>query len=291
MTPLQSFVAQGRDEHTDDAAGVARRLPQGIPMVRDEPELLQLANLAHHVYGEHLAAWDEGLAFLRTLSDTPFCDNYGEGGNAIRRYRASLMLAGGREDQRGEFGPSDFIRIGALAASAIASSDTERALKLFEETLAEARSAALAPADPMNRALAIAGNNLAASLEEKAERTPRERELMILAAQTGREFWAVAGSWLETERAEYRLAMSWLAAGDPGQARAHALACLEIVAAQQEPDPAERFTGLEALARAEHAAGDTAAFAQARERMQQLLATLSDDDRGWCQPILESLPA
>ena len=55
MTPLQSFVAQGWDEHADDAAGVARRLPQGITMVGNEPELLQLANLAHHVYGEHLA--------------------------------------------------------------------------------------------------------------------------------------------------------------------------------------------------------------------------------------------
>ena len=69
----------------------------------------------------------------------------------------------------------------------------------------------------MNRALAVAANNLASSLEERSTRSAGERELMILAAQTARHYWGRAGGWLETERAEYRLAMSWVQAGDPAR--------------------------------------------------------------------------
>jgi hypothetical protein len=37
---------------------------------------------------------------------------------------------------------------------------------------------------------------------------------MIFAAKTTRKYWEIAGTWLEIERAEYRLAMTYLAAGD-----------------------------------------------------------------------------
>ena len=71
----------------------------------------------------------------------------------------------------------------------------------------------------MHRALAITGNGLACTLEEKPDRTADERALMILAAQTARHHWAIAGTWLETERAEYRLANTWLQPVRRGQRR------------------------------------------------------------------------
>ena len=119
-----------------------------------------------------------------------------------------------------------------------------------------------------------------------------EVALIILAAQTGRRFWGQAGGWLETERAEYRLAMTWLQAGDGAQARHHAQACLDIV--QKEAAPAlERFFAHEAMALVARAANgadavDTvAAVAQARAA----LAELDEDDRGWCRPSLDKLAA
>lgn len=291
MTELQTFVAQGWDDHAEDAAAVAARLPQGVPLVKTEPELLALANLAHHVFGEHLADWAGGERFLKSLRELPRYDNYGESGNALRRYLASLKLAAGGGDERAEFGRSDAVRIGALAASALAAHDCTRATALFEEALAQARSTKAPDSDPMNRALAITGNNLACTFEEKADRSERERDLMLLAAAAGREFWAKAGTWLETERAEYRLAMSWLAAGDAARSRTHAQACLDLIAAQSEPPALERFFGWEAMARAERAAGDDAAFAAARERVAAAFAELSDDDKSWCQPTLDALVA
>jgi len=291
MTELQTFVAQGWDDHAEDAAGVAARLPQGVALVKNEPEMLALANLAHHVFGEHLADWRAGQQFLRSLRELHWYDNHGESGNALRRYLASLKLAAGEGDDRAEFGKGDAVRIGALAAAALAPHDVGRAAELFEQALAQARGAKVPDQDPMNRALAITGNNLACSLEEKADRSERERGLMILAAEAGREFWAKAGTWLETERAEYRLAMSWLAAGDAAQARSHAQACLDIVAAQAEPPALERFFGWEAMARAERAAGDEAGFAAARERLQQAFAELPEDDQGWCRATLDALLA
>ena len=154
--------------------------------------------------------------------------------------------------------------------------------------MAAADAANLPDNDPAVRALAVAGNNLAANLEEKAERSADERALMILAAQTGRRFWQRAGTWLETERAEYRLGMTWLAAGDAGQARQHALACLAIVDAQTDAAPLERFFGHDVLARAERALGHTAAQAAAVAAMQDAFKQLSADDQAWCKATLDA---
>lgn len=289
---LDEFVNQGWEDHGDDAAGVAARLAEALPLVRDEPGIVKLGTLAHHVYAEHLGAWRDGLAFLDRLRESRFFDNYGASGQSMRRWRASLRLGEGDTTALVDLEPPDRIRVKAITASALATQNTPRALKLFQQALEEVRgNTRLKDDDPVVRAMAVTGNNLAATLEEKAERTPEERELMILAAQTGREYWGKAGTWLETERAEHRLAMTWLAAGDPAQARVHAQACLDIIAAQAEPPAVERFFGYEALARAERAAGDAQAQAAAVLQAQAAFADLADDDKGWCQPTLDQLLA
>lgn len=289
MTDLQPFIAQAWADHADDTPAVALRLPQVLDSVTDEDQLVALARLAHHVYGEHLAAWADGLKYLAALARGPAFQAHGASGQALRRLRASLGLAAGLSDVRGTLDRSDRITVTAQAASALAPHDLARATALLQEALAEADSAALADTDPAVRALAVTGNNLAATLEEKTERSDAERELMLLAAQTGRRFWARAGTWLETERADYRLAMSWLAAGDAAQARAHALACLALVDAQPEPPALERFFGLEALALAEGAAGDSTAQAKAVAALRETFERLGADDQKWCRATLERL--
>ena len=125
-------------------------------------------------------------------------------------------------------------------------------------------------------------------------------------SRTARRFWALAGTWLETERAEYRLAMTWLQAGDPALARHHAQQCLAIVQANGSV-PLERFFASEALALAEaadgNAAGHAAALAQAREAFAALgytgvpvedlwaaaRAALDEADQSWCRASLDKL--
>lgn len=287
---LKTFVADGWRDHADDARGVASRLGEGLVLVTDEAEIAGLAGLANHVFGDHLGAWREGLAFFERISALPSFVADGTSGQTLRRCVASLALAAGIEDMRPGLAVLDRIRVSAMAAASLTEHDVERATTLFGDAIEQARSAGLARADPANRALAVAGNNLASRLEEKAGRNPAERELMILAAQTARHYWEIAGTWLETERAEYRLAMTWMQAGDLAQARAHAQACLEIVEANSSV-PLEAFFGWEALGRVERAASNRTGHAHALAMARQAFERIGENDQSWCRESLTALEA
>ncbi len=286
---FDSFIAQAWDDHANDAAAVAARLDaQATDLVTQEAQIAPLAHLAHHVFGEHLGQWQQGLRFQRGLARMPLCDAAGSSGQAVRRFVASLQLAGGLQDTRGALDTGDRIRVTALAGASLAERDTVRAGALLQEAVAEAEAAQLADADPCHRTLAAVGNNLASALETKTTRTPAERDLMIQAAQIGRRFWGLAGTWLEVERAEYRLAMSWLKAGDAVRARRHAQACLEGV--QDNGGAAlEQFFAWEALARVEQATGNPSGHAQALLRCRDAFAGLAASDQAWCQASLDAL--
>jgi hypothetical protein len=291
MSDLQTFIDQAWAEHADDAAGVALRLPRALDWVTREDELMALGHLAHHVYGGHLAAWADALKYLAALARGPAFDAHGTSGRSMRQWRASLALAAGQSDVRSTLEAGERITATAQAAAALELHDITRASQFLQEAVAAADAAALDDADPAVRALAVAGNNLAANLQDKPDRSAGERELMILAAETGRRYWQRAGTWLETERAEHRLAMVWLAAGDPARARHHAMACLAIVEAQVAPPALERFFGHDALALAERAAGNAEGQARSVTAMRAAFAQLSPDDQTWCKATLDAQTA
>ena len=286
---FDAFIGQGWDDHVKGAPGVAARLQaDGIALLREARQIVPLAHLAHHVMGEHLGRWQDGLQFQQQLAALPLCQPGSAEAQALGRFMASLQLASGTLESRSTLTPSDAIRVTAMAAASLAEQDTARALALFQDALAQADRAALPDTDPCTRALAVSGNTLASTLEEKASRSAEERSLMILAAQTARRYWAIAGGWLETERAEYRLAMTWLQAGDPVQARVHAQNCVDIVVAH-EGAALERFFGWEALGRVDRAAGHAAGHAQALSQAETAFAALEPGDRSWCQASLDRL--
>lgn len=288
---FDTFLDQAWTDHATDSAAVAMRLnAQALALVGEEAQVLPLAHLAHHVWGEHLGHWQEGLLFLQQLAALPTVGAESAAVQALRRYQASLRLAGGLDDERGQWGPSDSIRITAMAAANLGCHDASRATALLEEALARAEGAALPDQDPAHRALAIAGNGIAGTLEEKAGRSAAETSLMVRAAQVARQYWARAGTWLETERAEYRLAMSWVQAGDLAQARQHAQNCLDIVQANGSP-ALEDFFGWEALGTVERAAGHAAGHAQALARAGAAFARLDDSNKSWCRASLDKLQA
>ena len=288
---FDTFIGQGWDQHVQDAPGVAARLQSdGVALLSEAKQIVPLAHLAHHVMGEHLGRWQDGLQFQQRLAALPLCDPGGSEAQALRRFMASLQLASGDLDSCTALSPSDRIRVTAMAAASLAEHDSARALRLFQDALAQDGSAGLPATDPCKRALAISGNGLAGTLEDKTSRSADERSLMILAAQTARRYWAIAGGWLETERAEYRLAMTWLQAGDLVQARQHAQNCLDIVAANQGA-ALERFFGWEALGRVARAAGDATGHAKALGQAEAAFTALAPDDVGWCQASLDKLRA
>jgi len=287
---LKTFVADGWRDHADNARGVADRLGDGLALVDEEVQIAALAGLAHHVYGEHLGAWHEGIAYLERLSRLAGLAPSESSAASLRRCTASLALAGEIEDARPTLSPSDRIRVGAMAAASLAERDVARAITLFEQTLELARTTPLDADDPANRSLAVTGNNLASALERKQPRSDDERALMVLAAQAGRHYWAIAGGWLEIERAEYRLAMTWMQAGELARAREHAQACLEIVEANGG-HPLETFFGWEALGQVERAAGNRTGHAHAFAMARQAFEHIPAEDQTWCRESLTALEA
>jgi hypothetical protein len=286
---LKAAIAQGWADHVDDSAGVAMRLPELLDQAHDETELMALARLAHHVYGEHLAHWDDGLKYLAALARLPAFEVNGASGAALRRLRGSLALAARQGDLRHTLDDDDRIAVTAQAANALGPHDTARALELLQEALADAERTPLADSAAAVRALAVAGNNLATTLHEQARRSEAEVHLMLLAGRASRQFWARAGTWLETERADYTLSLCCLAAGDAAQARQHAQACLDRVHAQPEPSALERFYGWEAMCRAERAAGDSAAQARACDQAQAAFADMASDEQPAHRAVLDAL--
>jgi hypothetical protein len=288
---FDAFTDQAWTDHATDSAAVAARLQaSGLALVGNAQQLAGMAHLAHHVFGSHLARWQDGIDFQQQLAALPCCAAGSNEALAIARHVAALRLAGGLGDDRAGASTSDRIRLTALAANNLAEHDATRAAALLEEALAMAETAGLPDGDPCHRALAIAGNNTASTLEEKPKLSAEEKRLMILAAQTGRKHWAIAGTWLETERAEYRLAMSWLKAGDTALARQHAQNCLEIVQAHDDV-ALEAFFGWEALGVVERAAGNATGHAQAVAQAEAAFARLAEGDQGWCRASLDKLRA
>ena len=291
---FDAWLGAAWNAHAGDAPGVAARLHEGAALMATEAHWLALAHLAHHVHGEHLGHWAAGRDSIGQLAGAPVYVDAGPSGQARRRYLASLALSGGAAEAADGLGLSDRIRAVAMAAANVAQNDAApdaaRAAALWSQAIELAATSGLPATDPMHRTLAATGNNLACVLEQTPARTPHETALMLHAAQAARDHWALAGTWLEVERAEYRLAMSWLQAGDAAQACRHAQACLDGVTANDGP-AFERFYACEALARALRALGDRPAAARAVERVDAAFAELAPDDRAACEASLQALHA
>jgi tetratricopeptide (TPR) repeat protein len=278
---FNEFLKQAWDEHAAQPEQVARRLSDATSLIEKNEQIPSLAQLITHVLGEHLGLWDKGVQLLEQLKLIPAFDSASESGKALTRFIASLELAGGQRQSIEDLSLSDQIRVLAVAASALSEQmKTEKAQELLREAL-EKGQLGIEKTDPANRALAVAGNNLACALEQKAERTQSEMDLMILAAQVGRKYWEIAGSWLEVERAEYRLSQTYLKANNFAKALEHAQTCLEV--AQENNAPAlELFFGYEALAQVEKVRNNPLGFAKAVELAKEHFEKLSPDDRLWC---------
>lgn len=272
------------DDHATHTATVAAAIAaDGLPLARTDADAAALLRLAHHVYGEHLGRWSEGRQLVFHIGTS---DPAGPAaGVAMRVFDASLALAGGLEDPRGPLGTSERIRVSCYAAASLAERDTARAASLLREAALEFDTEALPHEDPACRAIAINGNNIAASLGEKLMRSDAERDLMLLGARIARDYWARAGTWLEVERAEYRLAISWLKAPDLAAARRHARKCLDLVREHDAP-PLEWFFAWEATALVERALGNLVAQRRAVAEMKAAFERMDEADRAWCQPSL-----
>ncbi len=287
MTPFDAFIESAWTEHGDRPAAVAERLAQSLHRVETPEQLPPYARLLTHVFGEHLGAWAEGIALLQTLGARPGCGD-GAAADAVMQGVALLRYAAGERAALDALAPQQRVAVLAGAASALAGRRAfDAALAAHAQALREADGLAVLEA-PTVRALAIGGNNLAAALEQRAERDAAQTDAMLAAAASALRHWRQAGGWLEEERAAWLLARCLVKAGRPAAALASAAQCLALCEAHGAP-PFERFFGHAVTALAQRAAGDAAAFEAQRGLARLLFEQLAPDEQPACRSALDEL--
>ena len=289
-TTFDDFLDTAWTDHGDHPQEVADRLAASLHLIAEPAHVPRFARLVTHVYGEHLGEFASGVELLRSLRALSAYDGSGELDAALVRAVATLHCAGGDRTSLAGLAREDRVAVLAGVASMHAGRAAfDEGIAAYGEALALARDG-LAPGSAAIRALAIGGNSLAATLEEKPDRNPEETDAMIAAAEGALTYWRQAGTWLEEERAHYRLTRSLLAAGKPRAAAGSAQACIDVCAANDAP-AFELFFGYAVLALARHADGDHAAFAASRERALEQHALVPADEHVWCEKEMTELHA
>jgi hypothetical protein len=286
---LDEFLERAWNDHGDHPQEVADRLAGSFDLIKAAADIPPFVRLLVHVCGAHLGQWQRGIELLESMRRLPAFEGGVDASGAIVRNVAALKLCGGDAAALAGLADDDRTAALALAAAALAErSEFDRALAAYAEACRRAEGAGLPPGSPAIRALAVAGNNLAAALEEKRDRTAAETAGMVHAAENGHTYWTLAGTWLEEERALHRLARSLLAAGEFERAIVRAKRCIDVCERNDAP-PFERFFGHAALAIAQRAAGDRNAFLVSREHAFELHRQIPAEDRTWCEADLSLL--
>ena len=287
-TAFDAFLEAAWSEHGDDPAAVAARLARSLDMIATAEHVTPYARIVTHIYGEHLARYVDGVALLERLRTVSAFDGSTASQGAVARGVAVLRFCGGDPSVLGTLDHDDRIVVLATAASAFAEQKAfRRAIEAYTEALTLAQRG-VADGSPALRALAVGGNNLAATLEDKADRDLTETRGMLVAAQGGLDYWRRAGTWLEEERAEYRMSVSRRSAGDYDGAIHHAARCIALCQANNAP-AVEHFFGVAALALAQRSAGLAEEFDTSRRIARQWHERVDPSERTWCDATVAML--
>ncbi len=285
---LDAFLKTAWDDHGDAPQDVADQLVAASKEVQTSGQVAPFVRLLVHVYGEHLGQWQQGVGLLASLRQQLACVPDAAATDALQKAVATLRYASG--DATALEGLERPLRASALATAASAfagRSEMARAIAAFTEALRTAELG-LPEGSPSVRDLAVASNNLATTLEEKANRQPSETTAMLLAAHAALKYWKLAGTWLEEERAEYRLARSLLQAGQADAAVEPAQRCVDVCSRNGAP-AFELFFGYAVLGIAQRASGQTDAFLHSQTEALAQWQHVPEADREWCQSDLDEL--
>lgn len=290
MDDFDALMSSAWETHAEQPHAVAERLAASLHRVDTAEQVSRCASLLTHLFGEHLGDTAGGLALLERLGALPAARRELATQHAIKRQLATLHhVAGDPAPIRALEGEDQVSALATAAAIHAGRGAFDAALDTFAQATQRA-DGGLPAASPARRALAIGANNLAVALEEKPDRTPRQTSGMVDAARAALDSWRQAGTWLEEERAEYRLARSLLQAGDAAEAVERARRCVDLCERHQAP-PFERFFGHVALALARRSAGDLAGFEAARAQARLWHAQVPADEQTWCAGDLKELGA
>jgi len=279
MSHLRTWLDEAWDRHDRDAEALAVELQARAAMLPDDDEGAEVVRLARHTMLGHRAD-AEGL--LRFLAALPAGDKL-----AAQRDRADWAMAALQDRPAAQL--PDAVVWGTLADVVLAEILRGNLARARERALAPEAAAAVHPDEAARRAYAATAHNVTLALRT-GPRSPAHDILMIEMAELERRAWSRAGNWMHVERADYHLALCNAVAGRGAQAVAYAAACREACEANGA-DSAEHFFAHECSVHAARAAGESAAAAQHRTRMAELLLEVHDTDmKAFCEATLASTP-
>jgi hypothetical protein len=283
---FETFTAQAWTDHGENPAAVADRLAGHLHLVQTPAQVAPFAHLAAHVLGEHLGRWTDAIELLAGLQ--PGAGDDVEAARGLARHAASLRWAAGEPAALAGLDADDRIAALAYAGGLLGGhGDSSRGIAAYDTALAAA-APGLADGSPALRGLAAGGNNLAAALELKADRSPDDTAGMLRAAEGALQYWQRAGTWLQVERAEYRLARCQLQAGQPQAAAVSASRCIALCE-RENASAFEKFFGHAVLAIACRAAGDSHGHRAARAAALAEHSQVPEADRAWCKAELQEM--
>lgn len=285
---LETLLKAAWNDHADDPQAVADRLVANCRQVATSAQVAPFVRLLVHVYGEHLGQWQRGADALNTLRQQLAFAPDETATAALQKAAATLRFAGGDAAALdGLDGPQRVSALATAASALLGRQASTRAIVAFTEALRIAERG-LPAGSPTLRDLAVTSNNLAATWEEKPDRQPNETTAMLLAAHAALKYWKLAGTWLEEERAEFRLARSLLQAGQADAAVDPAQRCVDVCMRNGAP-AFELFFAYAVLGMAQRAAGQTDAFHRSHAAALAQWQQVPEEDRAWCQDDLAAL--
>lgn len=285
---LDQFTNLGWRDHVDQTAAVAARLPEGIAMAEKPEQLIALANLATHVFGEHLGQWYDGRAFIRRLRENSLFSAGSELESALKKMDKSLELNINPHASVEALSMSEQVGALCIASSAqLVQKNLAQARMFFERALKMADQ--LDTKDPANRNVAVTCNNLASVIEDKKTPvTAEEIEFMLRCGLMSRKYWELAGTWINVERADYFMVARYTKAGRMSEALKSAQSCVDICL-QNKADDFETFFAYECLVRGYKAVAQDSEQKKAFVTMMSYFDKLTDSQKKTAQGYLDKI--
>jgi hypothetical protein len=283
---FEAFIAEAWNQHASDPGNVAKSLVSEMKaFASTSDQIAQIARLGVHVFGEHLGQWDEGVDFLKMLLKIDSIKIDDQVVKSILRSIDMLRFAKEESLSLDHWQTSDRVMI--LVQASVAMSEFghfDRLKNTFQKAVAVAESIS-SHDDPCFKQISISANNLAANFEVKPNRDSDQSDFMIFCAQIARKYWEIVGTWKEVERAEYRLAKSFIASNDLRSALIHGQQCLEIVS-EHGQDPLEMFFAYEVLGQVEKKRQNHHGYEIAVSEQCKVFDLLTDDDKSWAKEFI-----
>lgn len=220
--PLENLLNKGWDYHDKESERLASELEAAAARGVTTNELAPFLHLSNHTIGEHLGDWTRAFVLGRHVlgGEQPTSET----ARAWGRLYVAAVLAG--EPIAAAESELSYLRSAGddataalldmrfmLAAALVGAKRIDDAARIYRGALDLIGQIPQSVA--LNRAIAVASNNLGWELYETPSRTTDDNALMRLCAETSLAFWRKCGDWINEEQALYLKALVSNAMGDP----------------------------------------------------------------------------